>query len=401
MSTSLKNELPAAAKVSFHNIQKAFAAKSNAELRADYWLFKILGIKWLVNAAQPLVNTAAKLHLPIKGIIRATIFKHFCGGESIEDCKDTIDKLSKYHVKSILDYSAEGEQKEESFEYTAREIIATIKTAKENPAIAFSVFKPTGIARLLLLEKVSAGANLSAQEAEEYKRVAARFKKICGTAAENNVRIFVDAEETWTQLAIDNLVTEMMLLFNRQKAIVYNTLQHYRTDRIDFLKKAHEHAVSNNYFLGLKLVRGAYMEKERERAARLGYPSPIHADKKSCDDDYNASLRFCIEHFDRISICAGTHNEESSQYLVQLIEQHRIEPDNQSIYFSQLLGMSDHISYNLADAGYNVAKYVPYGPVDAVLPYLIRRAQENTSIAGQMGRELSLIVAEKKRRAAT
>jgi len=382
----------------FHNLEKAFAAKSNADLRNDYWLFKIIGNQWLTKAAPSLTDIALKFHLPIKRIVKATIFKHFCGGEFIEECNKTVAKLYQYKVGSILDYSAEGEAKEKKFDLTEKEIIATIHHAKGDRAIPFCVFKPTGVGRMALLEKVSAGTNLSPEESGEFKRAEARIKNICRNAAENNVRIFVDAEETWIQKVIDDVVTQIMMEHNREKPIVYNTIQLYRVDRLDFLKQCYDHAVKNNYLLGVKLVRGAYMEKERARAEELGYPSPIHADKAGTDSDFDDALRFCVKHIDRIAICAGTHNENSSMLLVQLMKENKIAPDNPNIYFSQLLGMSDHISYNLADAGYNVAKYVPYGPVASVLPYLIRRAQENTSIAGQMGRELSLIVEEVKRR---
>ncbi|MEO5572335.1 MAG: proline dehydrogenase family protein [Bacteroidia bacterium] len=384
--------------MTFDDLEKAFAAKSDAELRNDYWLFKIIGNPWLTKAAPALTDFALKFHLPIKGIVRATLFKHFCGGEDIDECNETIKKLYSFHVGSILDYSAEGEEKEDSFEETTKEIIATIHRAKGVAAIPFCVFKPTGIARFALLEKVSSSATLTVEESEEYKKATARFKNICETAAQNNVRLFIDAEESWIQNAIDDLASQMMRLFNLQKAIVYNTIQLYRTDRLNFLKQSFEHAEKNNYQLGIKLVRGAYMEKERARAEKSGYPSPIQPDKKSCDRDFDEALRFCIQHIQRIAICAGTHNENSSMLLFKLMKEHTIPANDPNIYFSQLLGMSDHISYNLAAAGYNVAKYVPYGPVASVLPYLIRRAQENTSIAGQMGRELKLIVEERKRR---
>lgn len=384
--------------ISFDNLANAFAAKSDAELRNDYWLFKLIGQQWLVKMAPPLTDFALKFHLPIKRIIRATLFKHFCGGEFIEDCNQSIKKLWQYRVGSILDYSVEGEEKEENFERTEKEIIATIQRAKGDSAIPFCVFKPTGVARFALLEKASATPQLTSEEYEEYKRVYNRVRNICKTAAESNVRIFIDAEESWIQKAIDDLAMQMMEHYNREKPVVYNTIQLYRIDRIEFLKQSYEHAAKNNYWSGLKLVRGAYMEKERERAAKLGYPSPIQPDKQSCDCDFDEAIHFCIEHFNRIAFCAGTHNEESSMLLVNLMKKNNIPRNHPNIYFSQLLGMSDHISYNLAAAGYNVAKYVPYGPVASVLPYLIRRAQENTSIAGQMGRELSLIVAERKRR---
>lgn len=384
--------------VSFDNIERAFAAKSNSELRADYWLFKMIGQRWLVNMAPPLTDLALKLHLPIKGIIRATIFKHFCGGEDINDCNNTIANLHRFNIGSILDYSVEGEEKEENFDKTRDEIIATVKRAQGDPSIPFCVFKITGIARFGLLERASVTTNLTSGEFEEYKRVYTRVKNICKAAAEANVRIFIDAEESWIQPAIDDFAEQMMVHYNREKTIVYNTIQFYRTDRFAFLEKSLAHAKENNYLLGLKLVRGAYMEKERARAEKMDYPSPIQPDKKSADVDFDKALHVCVNNLDRIAFCAGTHNEESSLLLVKLMQEKNIAINHPSVYFSQLLGMSDHISYNLASAGYNVAKYVPYGPVKSVLPYLIRRAHENTSIAGQMGRELALIVAERKRR---
>ncbi len=384
--------------ISFSNTEIAFASKSDRELKDDRMLFNIIGKPWLVRTAPPFVKLAMVLHLPVKPLIRATIYRHFCGGETIAECNETIKKLFDYKVGSILDYSVEGEETEESFDKTAEEILATIKRAKGDAAIPFCVFKPTGIGRMGLLEKASNTKNLSSAEFDEYKRIFGRFKKICAFAADSNVRIFIDAEESWIQNAVDDIAQQMMMHYNGSHAIVYNTVQLYRHDRLNFLNSVFQHASANNYFLGVKLVRGAYMEKERERAVRLSYPSPIQPDKPSCDNDFNEALRFCIHNIHGIALCAGTHNEYSSLLLAQLMEEKNISSSDQRIWFSQLLGMSDHISFNLAHAGYNVCKYVPYGPVDAVLPYLIRRAQENTSIAGQIGRELSMIMQELNRR---
>lgn len=390
--------MPSLDDLSFDNLEIAFASKSDKELRNDYWLFWFLGKSWVVAMA-PLASMAVtRFKLPIKRLIRATLFKHFCGGEFIEDCEQTIAKLHKFNVGSILDYSVEGKGDEESFNKTCDEILATIKRAKGNPAIPFCVFKPTGIASSSLLEKVSLNAHLSSDELKQYQRVYERFKKICSVAAHYDVRIFIDAEESWIQNAVDSLAENMMQHYNREKAIVYNTVQLYRHDRLAFMKTAVKKAEEMNYFLGLKLVRGAYMEKERARAEKMNYPSPIQPDKPSCDHDFDEALRFCLEHIDRIRICAGTHNEKSSLLLAQLMGEKNIDRNDERIWFSQLLGMSDHISFNLAHAGYNVCKYVPYGPVAAVLPYLTRRVQENTSIAGQMGRELSMLIAERRRR---
>lgn len=384
--------------ISFDNTEIAFSGMSNADLNRAYWLFKVININFLVKIGPPITNAAIKIGLPITSLIKATIFKQFCGGESINDCAKTIAHLHKYKIGTILDYSVEGESTEQAFNATAAEIIDTIKRAKGDPAIPFSVFKVTGLARFGLLEKLDAKEELSFDEKKEYERVKDRVRNICQTAFDLDVRIFIDAEESWIQDTIDDLALSMMLLFNKQKAIVYNTYQYYRHDRLDAIKKHHKMLQENGAHMGVKLVRGAYMEKERARALELNYPSPINPTKESTDIEYNAALDFCVENINSIAICAGTHNEYSSKHLINLMSKFGIANSDARIYFSQLLGMSDNLSYNLADAGYNVAKYVPYGPVKAVLPYLFRRAQENTAIAGQMGRELSLILKEKKRR---
>lgn len=316
----------------------------------------------------------------------------------MDDCNATMQQLYDYGIGSILDYSVEGKEAEDEFEHTTEEIILTIYKAKGNPQIPFCVFKTTGLARFDLLAKVNQREALTIEEQQEFDRVKKRIERICQTAYDNNVRIFIDAEESWIQDTIDGLCREMMLKYNHKQAIVYNTIQLYRHDRLDFLKHSYEDALKHNYYLGLKLVRGAYMEKERERAEKMGYPSPIQPDKAASDRDYDEALKFCVKHIDRISICAGTHNENSSMLLVQLMNEHHIAPNDSRIYFSQLYGMSDHISYNLSNAGYNVAKYLPYGPVKSVLPYLFRRAAENTSVKGQAGRELTLLQREVARR---
>jgi len=384
--------------VSFDNTQIAFSSKNSADLKRSYWLFKMVSNPALVNMGKSLTTFAIKTHLPIKGIIKATIFKQFCGGEDIKECDKTIGLLGKFNIGTILDYSVEGKESESDFDACMNETIATIEKAKGNKHIPFCVFKVTGLARHELLEKVSAKQTLNAGEIKEFERVHVRVNNICKTANSNNVPILIDAEESSTQQAMDDLANEMMGLYNRTKVIVYNTYQLYRKDRLSYLQESFALAEKGNHMLGAKLVRGAYMEKERKRAAAMNYPSPIHDKKEDADEDYNKALRFCIDHIDKIGICAGTHNEKSSMYLVELMKEKNIAPSHPHIYFSQLLGMSDHISYNLAEAGYNVAKYVPYGPVKEVLPYLIRRAQENTSVKGQTGRELSLIIKEKERR---
>lgn len=384
--------------VSFDNTEIAFSGKSDKDLRRSFWLFRMIGSPTFVKIGKGLTTFALKIHFPIKGMIKATIFKQFVGGEDIEECTRTVEQLGKYNIGTILDYSVEGKESEADFDHCREETIATIERAKNDPHIPFCVFKVTGLARFDLLQKVTAGEKLSAEEEKEFAKVQERVDKICFTAHSHSKPIFLDAEESWIQKAIDDMADAMMAKYNKERAIVYNTFQLYRKDRLPFLKSSLEKAQQQNYFLGAKLVRGAYMEKERERAAKMNYPSPIQDTKADTDRDYNAALTFCVEHIDRISVCAGTHNEDSSLLLVKLLNDKNIPHNHPHIFFSQLLGMSDHISFNLSSDKYNVAKYVPYGPVRDVLPYLIRRAQENTSVKGQTGRELNLIIKEKERR---
>jgi proline dehydrogenase len=384
--------------VSFENTEIAFQSKSNRELRQAYYLFKLIGNPSFVSLGKFATNFALRLHIPIGWAIRNNIFKQFCGGENIAECARATKVLDQFHIGTILDYSVEGKESEKDFDHTCEETLQTILTAKGNPHIPFCVFKVTGLARFALLEKVNAREKLEQAEITEWQKVHDRVDKICALAESTGTPVFIDAEDSWIQDAIDDLADEMMEKYNDRKAIVYNTLQMYRHDRLAFLKKSSEKARNKGYFLGLKLVRGAYMEKERARAAEKGYPDPIQPDKLSCDRDFDASVDYCIEHLDRIAICAGTHNEQSSLRLAQMMDQKGIQRKDTRVFFAQLFGMSDHISFNLANAGYNVAKYVPYGPIREVLPYLIRRAQENTSVKGQTGRELSLILKEMKRR---
>lgn len=383
--------------VNFNNTEIAFKQKSNADLNNSYWLFKIIGWNWLINIGPVLLDVFLPLWFPIP-IIKATIFKQFCGGESIEDCDKTITSLGAQNVKTILDYSVEGKEDEPVFDANVEEALKALQVAKSNQLIPFSVFKVTGFGRFALLEKINAKKELSAIEKEEFDRVKNRIHKICETAFTFQVPIFIDAEETWIQDVIDNLALEMMRKFNKEKAIIYNTAQMYRWDRLSYLKELKSIADEEDFFIGMKLVRGAYIEKERDRAEKMGYKDPMQKDKKSTDTDFNLALKFAIENITKIAICCGSHNEESSTYLTELMNQNNISANDERIYFAQLLGMSDHISMNLSSANFNVAKYVPYGPVKDVTPYLIRRAQENTSVAGQTSRELSLILKEKARR---
>ena len=385
-------------KLSFENTEIAFRHCSNAALNRAYWLFRIININFLVRIGPPITNFAIKIGLPVKGLIKATIFKHFCGGETIRECEQTIQSLDAGGVGTILDYSIEGEEDEQVFDDTCDEIIRTIKRAAKEKAIPITVFKVTGVGRFSLLEKLDAGISLTDAEEQEWQKVQNRVLAICEKGYENSIPVMIDAEETWIQDTIDLLALNMMRRFNKEKAIIYNTYQLYRHDKLQSLKNDYGVAIKEGFILGAKLVRGAYMEKERKRAAEKGCPSPIQPDKQAADKDYDAALDFCTDHIAQIAFVAGTHNEDSCRLLTELLIKKNIDPTNPHVYFSQLLGMSDNLSFNLADAGYNVAKYVPYGPIKAVLPYLFRRAQENTAIAGQMSRELGLIVKERKRR---
>ena len=358
----------------------------------------MFGQKWLMGIGKPLLSFSLTVGLPIKGIIRRTVFHQFCGGEFIEDCVNKINDLAKFNVKTILDYSVEGKNDELDFRNTAREIIATIVKAKGNPKIPFCVFKITGLAPFALLELANDQTELTDVARSELSIVRHRIENICKTAHDAGVPILIDAEDSWIQNTIDRIAEEMMELFNKEKHIVFNTVQLYRHDRLKYIEELHERSVTNGFKPALKIVRGAYMEKERERARKLNYPSPIQSNKEACDSDYNKALEYCMNHYPHFAVCAGTHNEESCEYLTKLMEEKNISPNDELIWFSQLLGMSDNISYNLAKGGYNVAKYVPYGPISEVMPYLMRRAEENSSMEGQTGRELGLIQIEIERR---
>jgi proline dehydrogenase len=384
--------------VSFDNTAIAFASKTNAELRKMYGLFAAMNNKFLVKTGGALVQQAIKWHLPVKFLIKPTIFRHFCGGESLAECNQTIGKLAQARIGTILDYSVEGKNDEASFDLTCQEIMATIEKARRHAHIPFSVFKVTGLGEATLLRKLQDQAILTPAEGQAYGRVKERVNRICQKAHDYGVRVFVDAEESWFQDTIDQLAIEMMALHNKKQVIVYNTYQLYRQDRLDVLKRDYEQGLADGYFMGAKLVRGAYMEKEARIAQQQGYPNPINPSKAATDNLFNAAVQFCVAHLDRMALCAGTHNEESCYLLLKLMEKISIPKDDPRIYFAQLYGMSDNISYNLAHAGYNVAKYVPYGPVEAVIPYLLRRAEENTAIAGQSSREYNLVRKELARR---
>ena len=382
----------------FDNTEIAFSLKTDSELERAYFLFKMISIEPLVRIGTVATNFAIKAHLPIEGLIRSTVFDHFCGGVNEEDCLSVIDKMYEKGVSSVLDYSVEGKENEKEFDAAKDKILKIIDFAKEINAIPIAVFKPTGFGRLSLYEKITKGDKLTVKEQSEWENVVNRFDAVCRKAKANDVAVLIDAEESWMQGAADSLVTQMMEKYNTEKPIVYNTLQMYRHDRLDFLKEEHKKAKIGKYFLGYKLVRGAYMEKENERAEEKGYKSPICKSKALTDENFNAGLRYILDNLDCMSVFAGTHNEDSSYLLMNLMKEKGLLNNDPRIWFGQLYGMSDHISFNLANKGYNVAKYIPFGPVKDVMPYLIRRAEENTSVAGQTGRELALLTKEKKRR---
>lgn len=384
--------------VNFENTAVAFQHKNNSQLKRSFWLFKLIASPFLVKVGGALTNLAVGLGIPIGWAIKKNIFSQFCGGVNISESKKAAHHLAKSGIGSILDYSVEGKENEKDFDFTADEIKRTIDAAENNNDIPFSVFKVTGICRFSLLEKVNAKQALSANEEAEWERAVGRVFSICEHAFKKNVSLFIDAEDSWIQDAIDELTESMMVQFNQKDFIVYNTVQLYRHDRLAYLKDMHARLKEKGAKTAVKLVRGAYMEKERKRAAEMGYVDPIQPNKVSTDCDFNLAVDYCLDNIEDVAICCGSHNEESSAMLVEKMNARGIASNDKRIYFAQLFGMSDHISYNLSHAKYNVAKYLPYGPIKEVMPYLLRRAQENTSVKGQTGRELSLIEKEIQRR---
>ena len=382
----------------FNNTEVAFSLKKDSELERAYFLFKMIANEPLVRIGTAMTNFAIKAHLPVEGLIRATVFDHFCGGVSEDDCMPVIDKMYAKKVCSVLDYSVEGKVDEAQFDAAFDMTIKLLDFVNEKEAIPFAVFKPTGFGRIELYEKIGDDVQLTADEVEEWDRVVARYDKVCALAKEKDVKLLIDAEESWMQDAADDIVTDMMRKYNTEKAIVFNTLQMYRWDRLDYLKELHAEAKVKGFYIGMKLVRGAYMEKENERALENDYTSPICESKAATDRNFDAGVTYMLENYGVLSLFAGTHNEDSSYLVMQLMQEQNIPLDSDAVWFGQLYGMSDHISYNLSEAGYNVAKYLPFGPVKDVMPYLIRRAEENTSVAGQTTRELNLLKEERKRR---
>lgn len=383
----------------FNNTKIAFADKSDTELRKAYWMFKLIEQPALTKIGTSVLNFAVHNDIPFAGdIVKYTLFAQFCGGVTREESLKVVNKMFKHGVGSIFDYSIEGKEEEAVFESTFKEIKENIKFAAGNPAIPFVVFKPTGFGRLSLYAEVGSGKELTTSEKSEWERIQNRFHEVCKMAFEMDVKIMVDAEETWMQDAADDLVIEMMKKYNQQKPIVWNTVQMYRTHRLEFLQKDLDIAREHNFYLGYKFVRGAYMEKERARATQMNYPDPIQPTKQASDDNYNAGIDFVINNLDRVSGFFGTHNEKSNELVMDKMQAKGLQHNDPHFYFGQLYGMSDNISFVLGEMGYNVSKYLPYGPVKDVVPYLTRRAQENTSVAGQTGRELGLISKELKRR---
>lgn len=382
----------------FEDTATAFSLKSDAELERAYFLFKLISIEPLVKVGSSITNFAIKARLPVEGLIRTTVFDHFCGGVNEQDCMPVVEHMWQKGVSTILDYSVEGKDTEDPLDDALAKTLEILDFVKQKESIPFAVFKPTGYGRLALYEKKGSGQSLSLAEQAEWDRVVRRFEKTCKKAYDLEVPLLIDSEESWMQDAADDLAEEMMVAFNTKAPIVFNTLQMYRWDRLDYLRALHERALSESFKIGIKLVRGAYLEKENERAEEKGYKTPICVSKQETDENFDASVAYCLDHLEDIAVFVGTHNEQSSYQLMEQIKQRQIPKQDPRIWFGQLYGMSDHISFNLAKSGYNVAKYLPFGPVRDVMPYLIRRAEENTSVAGQTNRELELLKREKERR---
>ncbi|CAM3619741.1 proline dehydrogenase family protein [Zobellia roscoffensis] len=382
----------------FEDTATAFALKTDSELERAYFLFRMIANEPLVRIGTAMTNFAIKAHLPVEGLIRATVFDHFCGGVNEKDCMSVVDRMYTKNVCSVLDYSVEGKDTEDPFDDAVAMILKVLDFVKEKDAIPFAVFKPTGYGRFALFQKISEGKSLTDKEEAEWQRVVVRFDRTCKKAYDLDVSLLIDAEESWMQQAADQLVEEMMRKYNKKKAVVFNTLQMYRWDRLDYLKQLQQRANESDFRIGIKVVRGAYMEKENDRAEEKVYKSPICSSKRETDENFDNAVAYIMNHLDTVSIFAGTHNENSSYKMMNIMAEKGIANNDDRVWFGQLFGMSDHISFNLSDKGYNVAKYLPFGPVRDVMPYLIRRAEENTSVAGQTSRELSLLKKERKRR---
>lgn len=385
--------------IDFNDSKTAFIYKSDKDLNFSILMFRLMSYRQLTKIGGELTEWGLKLKLPIKGLIKATIFRQFCGGETLEECNSAIVDLAKANIGSILDYSVEGIQDEAVFDAVTDELLSVCDKAAKSPNIPVTCMKITGVAKFALLEKLSQpGAELNSDEKNAYKRVVTRVNRICERAHKNDVPIYIDAEESWIQPALDRLIGTMMRKYNKEKAIVFTTFQMYKHSMLPILDRMIGEAKREGFKFGIKFVRGAYMEKENKRAEKLEYPTPIQPSKEATDEDFDKAIAFALNHLDVVEMCCGTHNELSCYKLVDLMDEKGIKPNHSGIYFSQLYGMSDNISFNLANAGYNVTKYLPYGPVEKTVPYLLRRAEENSAITGQMSKELRFLLAEKKRR---
>lgn len=396
--------------INLEDTETGFASKTDRDLQQAKFLYSIMNVNWIVWAGTLFLPLALKWRLPIRRLINDTIFRQFVGGKSLPDTKPVLSKLSEFKVRAILDYGAEGKDNENSFNTVCNEFITLINYASESKDVSFISIKVTGLGRFSLLEKINSGVevdksgliintdHLSDAEVEEWNKVVGRIDSVCHNGEERNVGVLVDAEDSWIQDTIDAIIEMMMKKYNRRKAIVFNTIQFYRVGRLNFLKSISTNSVKEGYFLGVKIVRGAYMEKERLRASQLHYPSPIQPDKISTDHDFNYGLEYCIQNLDTISVIIACHNDQSVLLAVELLKKHNFPKDHPNIHFSQLYGMGDNITFNLAKAGYRVSKYLPYGPLEDVVPYLMRRAQENTSVSSQTGKELGFINREVRRR---
>ena len=382
----------------FDNTQTAFKLKSDSELERAYFLFKMISKEPLVKIGTMATKVALHLNLPVEGLIRSTVFDHFCGGVNEKDCMHVVDTLHNVKVSSVLDYSVEGKEENSQFNATMKKVVELTQFAKNKDAMPFSVFKPTGFGRFEIWRKLTEKQPLTISEKGEWQSIQDRYDTVCNTAHRCDISLLIDGEESWMQDAADALCESMMAKYNKEKAIVFNTLQCYRWDRLAYLKEQHTKALAGNYKLGFKVVRGAYMEKENNRAQEKGYPTPICESKQATDANFNAVMEYILDNLQDISLFIGTHNEHSSYLALELLRSKKLKKNDSRVWFGQLYGMSDHISYNLAAEGYNVAKYIPFGPVKDVMPYLIRRAEENTSVAGQTSRELTLLKKEKNRR---
>ena len=382
----------------FNNTETAFQLKNDSQLERAYFLFKMISNEPLVRIGTAVTKFALNVHLPVEGLIRSTVFDHFCGGVNEDDCMPVVDSLFKVGVSSVLDYSVEGKEGKDQLDGTLKKILELTDFAETKKAMPFSVFKPTGLGRFELYQKVTENTTLSEEEKQEWNRLVSRYEKASKAAYDANVTLLIDAEESWMQDAADDLCEEMMVKYNKERAVVYSTLQCYRWDRLDYLKEAHRKAKEGAYKIGFKIVRGAYLEKENERAEEKGYPTPMHKSKQATDDCFNEIMRYILDNLDDIELFVGTHNEDSNYLAMEIMKEKNIAINDIRVWFGQLYGMSDHITFNMATLGYNIAKYIPFGPVKDVMPYLIRRAEENTSVAGQTSRELSLLKKEKKRR---